>query len=450
MRSFLLFSVLLLCSVAVAQEGPPTAKSGTPYLFHLSGTVVDSSGALVSGASVSLKGTEGAERLSVRTNKEGAFTIADLPAGSYRLIVSMQGFETKEIQVTIGAQAPPSLRISLSVSPVISNVVVTATRSEEEIERQPASVSVVALEDIQNRNVQTVDESLDLVPGLLTTRDKGLSDTMPATFLRGFYGPERTLVLLDGQPLNDPLYGGVTWSSLPIDEVQSVEVVRGPFSSLYGGNALGGVVNVQTRPVAHRELDLYSEYGSHESTRNSVSFTDRFFEKLGVSLNYQRFQFGGYPTVPIVAYSCSPYCPSGPAPVVTGAIPTLDPYANQAFVIGDGGRNWANTQSFYIKGEFAPTNATVLKVMYLRQEYNYGYKMYDSFLKDTTGATVDNGTFSASYNGVPQEISVSPFNFLQDDGNQHSHFIAASLFHKFVGAGMLRMDGSMYYTPNNS
>jgi iron complex outermembrane recepter protein len=135
---------------------------------------------------------------------------------------------------------------------------------------------------------------------------------------------------------------------------------------------------------------------------------------------------------------------------VTGAIPTLDPYGNQVFIIGNGGRNWANQHSYSAKGEYSFTDATVLNVEYIRQDFAYGYNMYNSYLKDASGATVDTGTFLANYAGTLQPISILPSSFLQDDGNQHSHFISASLIHKFRSDQTLRIDGSYFDTPNNN
>jgi len=435
-------SAALFAQTQPAKEGVQQDGSDS---FHRQGTVVDPSGSPVTGAAVRIRKATGGTAASLRTDADGAFAVFGLTAGDYRIVVSGSGFETKEVPVTIGAETSAPLRITLAVSGVRSRVLVTATRSEEEADRQPASTSVVTIQDIQNRNLQTLDQTLDMVPGLYDLRDKGPADTMPATFLRGFYGPNRTLVLLDGQPINDPFYGGVSWTSLPTDEVQRVEVVRGPFSSLYGGNALGGVINVLTRQASHRELNLAGEYGSYNTKRYSARFTDRFWNKLGISLGYQRLQFGGYNSVPVETYATE-----GTGPVVTGAIPTLDTYGNPVFLIGDGGRNWANQRSYYAKGEYAPTGATVLNFQYLRQGYGYGYDMYHSFLKTASGTIVDAGTFLADYDGVPQAISVLPSSFLQDDGNQHSDFISASLFHKSSSDQFVRLDGGYYNTPNSN
>ena len=67
-------------------------------------------------------------------------------------------------------------------------------------------------------------------------------------------------MLLDGQPLNDSYYGTVNWTMLPVGEFERVEVARGPFSSLYGGNAMGGVINLITRRADHRQFELFGNF----------------------------------------------------------------------------------------------------------------------------------------------------------------------------------------------
>jgi len=411
----------------------------------ISGRVSDASGSPVPGAEVLLQDRSAITRNSARTDAGGNFAFTGVEPGGYQVVVSSPGFEATQTPITVSAGPIETLNVTLAVGTVSTSVVVTATRSAEEADQQPASTSVVTTQDIQNRNVQMLDEALDLEPGLFDQRGKGAADTLASTFLRGFNGPNRTLVMLDGQPINDPFSGGVTWTSLPIDEVQSVEIVRGPFSSLYGGNAMGGVINVLTRPVSHRELDLYGEYGSYDTTRYSARYADRFWSKLSITLGYQRLQFGGYDSAPVEAYPSE-----GTGAVVTGAIPTLDAYGNQVFIVGNSGRNWANEHSYYVKGNYSFSGATVLNVEYIRQDYGYGYNMYNSYLKTASGATVDAGTYLANYAGTLQPLSILPSSFIQDDGNQHSHFITASLMHKFKADRILRFDGSYYDTPNNN
>ena len=82
----------------------------------VSGTVVDSSGAAIAGAAVQVQSANGTVLRTTESDTNGSFTISGLPAGNYRLVVSHADFETKEIPVTIGAEAPAPFRISLAVA----------------------------------------------------------------------------------------------------------------------------------------------------------------------------------------------------------------------------------------------------------------------------------------------------------------------------------------------
>ena len=91
------------------------------------------------------------------------------------------------------------------------------------------------------------DQAVNTLPGVFDTRGKGLTDTLSSINLRGMPGQARTLVLLDGMPLNSAYTGNVQFGGLAPEDIRQIEVIRGPFSSLYGGYAMGGVVNILTK-----------------------------------------------------------------------------------------------------------------------------------------------------------------------------------------------------------
>ena len=126
----------------------------------------------------------------------------------------------------------------------LEEIVVTATKTEKEIEDVPGSVTVITAEEMELRNMDTVDDALSDIKGIFTKRNKGLMDSTSSVNMRGFKGNQYTLVLLDGQPLNDAYTGGVEWGSLPVENIERIEVIRGAASALYGGNAMGGVINI--------------------------------------------------------------------------------------------------------------------------------------------------------------------------------------------------------------
>lgn len=326
-----------------------------------------------------------------------------------------------------------------------TTVTVTATRSEEEVDKSPVSTGVVTAAEIEARPVKTVDQTLGLMEGVFVRRFQGPSATDANVLLRGFDGGGRTLVLLDGQPLNDAYAGSVNWTGLPLAELQRVEVARGPFSSLYGGNALGGVVNLITRPIEERHLEIMGEYGTYNMEHYSATASRRFFGKLGVSLGYETTQNGGYNS----RFATVSPATGGTGILVTGPIPSLTSTGAPATIVGRGGLNWLHKHAFRAKGDYTFTNATVVTFQYLRQDYGYGYTGYVSFLRDASGNTVDNGTFLFNNNGTLSRISVSPRTFLQNFGEQHAHFFNTTLNHEFSSRFSLRVDASHYNIPTN-
>lgn len=209
------------------------------------------------------------------------------PAGIllvYAVTVCLQGGEPEE-------GADPAL------DTVRTSVTVTGTRSPMEIERSPVSTSVVTREQMETRNIRQIDQALTLTEGVIAIRTKGASDNDFGLGLRGFAGrggQNRTLILVDGQPVNNSYIGSVNWATFSVSEMERVEVARGPFSSLYGGNAMGGVVNLITRPVDRRHIELFGQFGSRDTANYSLRATDRYFERFGVSFGYNRFQTGGH------------------------------------------------------------------------------------------------------------------------------------------------------------
>jgi outer membrane receptor protein involved in Fe transport len=128
-------------------------------------------------------------------------------------------------------------------------IVVTADRAPAPLATSTAAVSVVSGEALRRLPVRSLGDALRLVPGFsVIDFDGGGED--PRLTVRGFYGggeAEYVTVLVDGKPLNAPHTGVVDWDLVPLAAIQSVEVVRGGASSLYGDAAIGGVVNVITR-----------------------------------------------------------------------------------------------------------------------------------------------------------------------------------------------------------
>ncbi|MCF7983163.1 MAG: TonB-dependent receptor [Thiohalocapsa sp.] len=124
-------------------------------------------------------------------------------------------------------------------------VVVTATRTPEPEENTLASVSVVDREEIERRQLRSVPDALRGLPGVTFSNAGGAGkDTLVS--LRGA-NPDHTLVLIDGIKVGSATRGIVPFQDLPIQQIERIEVVRGPRSSLYGSEAIGGVIQIFTK-----------------------------------------------------------------------------------------------------------------------------------------------------------------------------------------------------------
>src|SRR3989441_756146 len=258
------------------------------------GIVKDSSGGAVSGASVVVRGASGDERQTV-TGPDGRFTIDDAP-NTGTLIVRAGGFAPQE-QAISGAV---EIEVVLSPAPLLETVTVTPERREQRLGDIPASVSVLDSNDIRRSPAVVADDVLRQIPTFsLFRRTSSLSShpTSQGVSLRGIgpSGVSRTLVLIDGVPFNDPFGGWVYWTRVPLESVDRVEVVDGSSSSLYGNYAMGGVINIVSRPP-HRTIELKPQYGNHHSPKVDFFGSD-VWGKLGATVEGSVFDTRGFPIV---------------------------------------------------------------------------------------------------------------------------------------------------------
>lgn len=142
---------------------------------------------------------------------------------------------------------------------LLPETVVTATRVATPIERIPAAVTVIDRETIERRGYSTLAQALAAVPGV-RLRSSGGPGSESLAFIRGAE-TRHTLVLINGVPVNDPSNpGGVfDFGKDTLADVERIEVVRGPMSTLYGSGAVGGVINIITRRGAAKPFSVAGE-----------------------------------------------------------------------------------------------------------------------------------------------------------------------------------------------
>jgi len=250
-RRFVLFALFTAASLLSAQrstingnildpQGHPVAASDKAYSTQLSGTVVDTSGAVIAGATVQVLRANGTVQRTTQSDTNGSFIISGIAAGNYRLVVSKPGFETKEILATIGTTgAPAPLRISLVVGAVSTTINVQGREDELVGVAESGTQGTVGAKEIQDRPILRSGEVLETVPGLIITQHAG-GGKANQYFLRGFNLDHGTdiAIFLDGMPLNLPSHAhgeGYSDMNTVIPEfVQRVDFEKGPYYANVG------------------------------------------------------------------------------------------------------------------------------------------------------------------------------------------------------------------------
>ncbi|MCC7043439.1 MAG: TonB-dependent receptor [Acidobacteria bacterium] len=291
----LLIAFVVACQLAVPHVGAAQTPSSSP----VAGIVVDQSGGVVTGATVLVRQSGAADRRAV-TGVNGQFSV-DVPAQvPVELIVRATGFV--ESRQTIAAGAPrDQVRVALQAAGVAEAITVTATRSEQRLGAVPASVSVMDRADIQRSPAVVADDVLRRLPAFsLFRRTSSLSShpTAQGVSLRGVgpSGVSRTLVLLDGVPFNDPFGGWVHWTRVPLDSADRIEVVDGASSNLYGNYAMGGVINIISRPAMPRSLEFRTQYGSWNSPKFDLRASD-VWGRWSATVDVSSFDTEGFAVV---------------------------------------------------------------------------------------------------------------------------------------------------------
>jgi outer membrane receptor protein involved in Fe transport len=275
--------VALLCVMSLRSV---TAQGAAGAV--LTGTVTDrESGAGVGGAVVLLRNT----LLTARTDEMGRFRLSAVPAGRYTLKVLAIGYATDSLvglSISEGEQAPVTVLLR-SVPVGLADVVVTASRAPEGSSESGASVTMLSAQELSSRNVTTLDQALQFEPGV--TFNAGQMDIRGSTGLARGVG-SRVLLMLDGHPILSGDGGEIDFESLPLLDVDRVEVVKGAYSALYGSNALGGVVNLLTTPIDDRSATVIRAHYGAWQLPDRYRFTSGSLDEQGLGLQHSR-RIGG-------------------------------------------------------------------------------------------------------------------------------------------------------------
>jgi len=191
------------------------------------------------------------------------------------------------LAVTVAAQVPQNIPdvTSITLEDLMNLQVTSVSKRTQKLANAAAAIFVITQEDIRRSGASSIPEALRMVPGLEVAR---IDENKWAIGSRGFNGrfDNKLLVLIDGRSVYTPLFSGVYWNvqDVVLEDVDRIEVIRGPGATLWGANAVNGVINIITKPAKSTQSALFA---AEAGTEERASGTVRFGGKLG-SDNYYR------------------------------------------------------------------------------------------------------------------------------------------------------------------
>ncbi len=240
----------------------------------LNGKIVDSkTGLCLTNANIWIREL----RVGTSCDIEGKFIFKNISEGNYNVQVTFIGYSDTIISTQVLNNKITNIEIGLKQYSIeMPAVVVTATKNERNIKDVPNRIEVINQKKIEVFAGNTVDDYLRSFTGVNVDRFSGIYSKSASITLRGINSAQRTLILLDGIPMNKTDGGSINWNRIDPENVEKIEVIKGPVSALYGSNGMSGVVNIITKePSNLNGGDVSVSYGTYNTvgTRARYNFS---------------------------------------------------------------------------------------------------------------------------------------------------------------------------------
>ncbi len=275
-----------------------TAQTGI-----LSGRIINEKAEPIFGASVVVVGTS----IGTLANEFGVFEIQNIPIGIYSIQVSAISYEKQTItNVQINEFARPLNVILKEALIQTEQIIVSAGKYEQRVQDLTVSTAVLQPEIISKKNHLTFDDLLRHVPGIQMNLEQ-VSIRGSSGYSKG--AGARVLVAINGLPIYSGDNGDIVWEMIPVADIERVEIIKGPASSLYGSTAIGGVINIITKATVKKPITNFRSYfGTYDKPSNKVwdwsgSYRQFYgtelthsnsYEKLGYTFSFKKFDNDSY------------------------------------------------------------------------------------------------------------------------------------------------------------
>jgi outer membrane receptor for ferrienterochelin and colicins len=265
----------------------------------IEGVVKGADGEALPGATLMLK----ENGLGTAADEQGRFSLGNVPPGAYKLRISYLGYEPQVQRLQITGDQAVNLEVKLrEEAEALDDVVVTATRTARAVDEIPVPVQLIDNEQIERIGSLRLDEVLQEQTGLQMISDHGSGLQMQGL------SSDYILILIDGEPVIGRTAGTIDLSRLTVNNIERIEIIRGPSSSLYGSEAMAGVVNIITKG---NDIGWQGSLGTQYRSFNTLDAqVDAGFrnERLSVRMFANRLSSQGYDLTPeSVSQTLAPY-----------------------------------------------------------------------------------------------------------------------------------------------
>ncbi len=302
------------------------------------------------------------------------------------------------------SREPASVKDNEEEPLYLGEIVITATKSKHALDDVSFHSSVVNMDNVTMSGNQNIQDVLKRLAGVYVERS---APAMGGFGLRGLGNNQgHTLILLDGMRMNEGYSGSTILENIPLEDVERIEVIRGPNSALYGANAMGGVINVITRKPAERKFTLDTDFGTYATTNYNLSYSEKFPGGFGFRLGYNRTETDGY--VCNFKYQAITVDNSKPVDSI-GAVYNPIGSGNYALT-GEIGARSAEDDNIRLEMSYEAKPGREMGVRYIRSGFEYEYEPGRGYITDLNGNPTASSTVYVGFPGDPNVYKITGAN----------------------------------------
>lgn len=290
---------------------------------------------------------------------------------------------------------------------LLDDIIVTATRLEERTIDVPANVTVITAKDLEDKNTFSLREMLSEEASIFVNP---AAETKDGVSIRGFEGSD-ILVMYNGQYMNGAFDGAVNFDSFNPEEIERIEIVRGAGSALYGGHAVGGIINIITKkPKNDGNIHVRTNlaYGSNSTWKRGIGISGGD-GKFAFTVNYQKNTTGGFKSYHRTADPTK----SG-TPIGTGNFPMVK---GGKYIVGGRGRKEKTNENVSLNLRYDFDDNKTIDYTFMHYKYTYNYRDPYSYAHNAAGESIFDGVVTTQNGNL---VKLSANNYLGYIGESDS------------------------------